>query len=172
MSEQVFRIEGITIVGVDDIRPNPRNPNKHTEAQLQRLAKIMQASGVRRPLTVSKQTGLLTVGHGRLEAAKLLGWDKMPVSYQDYDDEDQEYADMVADNAIAEWASLDLSAINYEVQNFSPDFNIDMLGINNFKIDVSEKVSFDAKVGSKELDEGDFQHFDHTCPKCSFGFND
>ncbi len=35
-----------------------------------------------------------------------------------------------------------------------------------------KEVSFTAKIGSKELSEGDFQRFDHVCPKCNFQFSD
>jgi DNA modification methylase len=45
---------------------------------------------------------------------------------------------MTADNAIALWADLDLSAINESLGNLGPDFDIDLLGIANFKIDVAE----------------------------------
>lgn len=35
----------------------------------------------------------------------------------------------------------------------------------------TKNVSFTAKQGSKELSESDFDEFQHTCPKCGFGFN-
>ena len=34
------------------------------------------------------------------------------------------------------------------------------------------EFSGEGKVGSVELDESEFQQFDHVCPKCSFGWND
>ena len=63
----------------------------------------------------------------------------MPVNYQDYEDETQEYADLQADNAIASWAELDFSGINADLGDLGPDFDIDLLGIKNFEIDVADK---------------------------------
>jgi len=35
----------------------------------------------------------------------------------------------------------------------------------------TSEVTFQAKTGSTELSEGDFEKFKHTCPKCNYGFN-
>jgi DNA modification methylase len=83
---------------------------------------------------------LITSGHGRLEAAKHLGLKEVPVSFQDYADEAMEYADLQADNAIASWSELDLSAINSDIADLGPDFDIDLLGINGFVIEPAEKL--------------------------------
>lgn len=173
-SDPIFRTEGITIVDISGLNPHPKNPNKHTPEQVKRLAEILKYQGVRRPVTVSKLSGFMTVGHGMVMAAKHLGWKHMPVSFQDYDDEDAEYAHMVSDNAIGSWSDLNLSEINIELQNLGPSFDIDMLGLKGFTLDPSGKaeVSFEAKTGAKELNESDFQQFDHACPKCGFGFDE
>lgn len=68
------------------------------------------------------------------------GWDSVPVDDQDYDSPEQEYADTIADNAIASWAELDLSGINKDLELQGPELNIDMLGINNFEIEPIDKL--------------------------------
>ena len=95
------------------------------------------------------ETGFVTAGHGRIEAAKLNDWDTAPVNYQHYDNLDMEYADLIADNAIAEWAELSLTDINLDIGDLGPDLNIDMLGLKAFTVDRSEKPSQPK-----------------TCPKC------
>jgi hypothetical protein len=77
---------------------------------------------------------LITSGHGRLEAAKLLKWKEVPVSFQDYDSEEQEYADTISDNSLASWSELDLSGINSDLTDLGPDFDIDLLGIKEFSL--------------------------------------
>jgi ParB-like chromosome segregation protein Spo0J len=134
-----IQVEDIVLEPISVLKPNPKNPNHHTPEQIQRLAKIIEYQGFRQPIIVSDRTGLIVVGHGRLEAAKLLGLEKVPVSYQSFDDHDQEYAFLVADNAIAEWSDLDLSAINAELENFDPAFELDQLGLEDFKLDPAEK---------------------------------
>lgn len=127
------------LVPIGDLRPHPKNRNKHPKEQVERLAKILDYQGIRYPAKVSNLSGCITSGHGRIEAAKLNGWTEFPVNFQDYDDEAQEYADVQADNAIASWAELDFSRINADVGDLGPDFDIDLLGIKNFEIDVADK---------------------------------
>ena len=59
------------IVPLKDLRPNPKNPNQHPPEQIKLLASIIRATGWRAPITVSKRSGLVTKGHGRLMAAQL-----------------------------------------------------------------------------------------------------
>ena len=118
---------------------HPENRNQHPQEQIERLAKILQYQGVRRPVTISNQSGRITTGHGRTMSADFLGMDEFPVVYQDYEDETMEYADVQADNAIAEWASLDLKGINADLEKIGP-MDIDLLGIRDFTVDVSEKL--------------------------------
>jgi DNA modification methylase len=128
------------LVEVHKLVPNPKNPNIHPKEQIERLAQIISFQGQRHPVIVSLRSGFVVVGHGRLEAIKKLGWEKIAVDYQDFETEAQEYAFVVSDNAIAEWATLDLSAINNDITEFGPDFNIDLLGIDGFTLDVAEKL--------------------------------
>jgi ParB-like nuclease domain len=123
------------LVPVKELKSHPQNRNQHPKDQIERLAKILDYQGWRYPIKVSKRSGFITSGHGRLEAAKHLKLKEVPVSFQDYTDESQEYADLQADNAIASWSELDLSAINTDIGDLGPDFDIDLLGIQNFTIE-------------------------------------
>lgn len=95
------------IVPTEDVEPNPRNPNKHPEDQIVLLAKIIKQQGWRAPITVSTLSNLIVRGHGRLMAARRLGVREVPVDYQDYNTESEEWADLIADNRLAELANLD-----------------------------------------------------------------
>lgn len=128
------------MVSVKELKPNPLNRNSHPKDQVERLAKILEYQGWRYPIKVSKRSGLITSGHGRLEAAKLLKLKEVPVSFQDYTDEAQEYADLTADNAIASWSELDLSGINSDMMDLGPDFDLDLLGIKDFVLEPVEKL--------------------------------
>lgn len=95
------------IVRAADLIPNPKNPNKHPQAQIEALGAIIRGSGWRNPITVSTRSGLVVKGHGRLLAAQLEELDEVPVDYQDYESEAAELADLTADNRIAELAETD-----------------------------------------------------------------
>jgi len=147
----------IEYVDTKSLKENPKNRNKHSKYQIKRLSEIVNYQGFRVPIIVSRQSGFIVAGHGRLESAKKNKLEKVPVIYQDFENEEQEYAFQVSDNAISSWAELDLSGINDDVPSLGPDFNIDMLGIKDFQIDVSDKIN-----------ESNNDILENKCPKCGY----
>jgi 16S rRNA G966 N2-methylase RsmD len=131
------------LINLSSLKQHPKNRNKHSKEQIERLCKILEYQGWRYPIKVSKRSGYITSGHGRLMAAMKLGLSQVPISRQDYEDETQEYADIQSDNAIASWSELDLSGINLDIQDLGPDFDIDLLGIKGFEIDVADRGQCD-----------------------------
>lgn len=125
---------------LEKLIPHPRNPNTHTDEQIDLLARIMDAQGVRNPIKVSTLSGFITAGHGRLLAAKKNGWKDFPVDLQDYESEAMEYADLVADNAIAELSKQDLSKINIDIQDLGPDLDVELLGIPDFTVEPLDRL--------------------------------
>ena len=99
------------LVPIGKVIGNPKNPNKHPKEQIKLLATIIRGQGWRAPITVSRRSGYIVRGHGRLEAAQLLGLEKVPVDYQNYATEAEEWADLIADNRLAELAELDNSML-------------------------------------------------------------
>jgi 16S rRNA G966 N2-methylase RsmD len=128
------------LVALGDLKSHPKNRNKHPDDQIDRLAKVIAYQGWRYPVKVSKRSGFVTSGHGRIEAARLNGWTHVPVNFQDYESDEQEYADVQSDNAIASWAELDLSGINADIGDLGPDFDLDLLGIKDFVIEPIDKL--------------------------------
>jgi len=127
------------MVDIKNLKKSPFQRNKHPKEQIRVLAKIMKEEGVTHPIHVSNLTGTVCFGHGRLEAAKLNGWTKFPVVFQDFDDEDEEYRKVQSDNGIAMWADLDLALINKDLENLGP-FDVELLGIEDFAIEPMDKM--------------------------------
>lgn len=125
-------------VYVKNLKPHPKNANKHSSEQIQRLSELIQYQGIRAPIVVSKLSGFIVKGHGTLQALKKLGADKVPVVYQEFKDEDQETAFLHSDNAIASWAEQDLSLINLQIPELDPSFDLKMFGLKDLKLDPSE----------------------------------
>lgn len=117
------------IVPVEQMQPNPKNPNMHPDEQLKRLGAIIRGAGWRNAITVSLRSGLIVRGHGRLAAAQLEGLAEVPVDYQNYASEAEELADLVADNRIAELADPDMQKLAgiFEEIN-AAEFPIEMTG--------------------------------------------
>jgi len=138
----------IVLVDIDELVPCPKNNNKHSKEQIDRLAKLIKHHGFRNPLIVSNRSGFVLAGHGRIEAAKKIGMKEIPVIYQDFKDEAEEYTYLTSDNAIASWAELDLDMIKSEILNFD-DMDIELLGLENFSI-VDMALEDDEKDDKKE----------------------
>ena len=122
------------LVDIDALIPNPRNPNTHPPKQIELLSKIIKHQGWRAPIVVSERSGFITKGHARLAAAKLGGWTQVPVDRQPYATEADEWADMVADNKIAELAETDDAILKLLAADLPGDFDFDLLGIPDFDI--------------------------------------
>jgi hypothetical protein len=139
-----IKSEKIEFVETESITKNPKNPNAHSLEQIERLVKLIKKTGFRNPLIVSKKSGFLIAGHGRLEVAKILQMKKVPVIFQDFENEAEEYSFMVSDNAIAEWSKLNLDQIKMDIDGFE-DFEIDMLGLKDFE-------GLDFKIEDEEVE--------------------
>lgn len=157
------------LIEIHKLVPHPKNPNKHPDDQIERLSKIIDYQGQRSPVIVDKDSGFIVVGHGRTEAMKKLGWDKVAVNFQTFENEAQLFAHMTADNAIAEWATLDLDQINTDIQDM--DLDVDLLGMKELDIDLLEPEDLSDK--NKEIDTDNFGNdLEHQCPKCGFEFSE
>ena len=126
-------------IEIEKLKPHPKNPNIHSPEQIARLVDIIRYQGWRHPIIAEEGTNIIHAGHGRLSAAKEMGLTKVPVHFQTFTSPEQAYAFLVSDNAIASWAELDLSSINNDIVELGPDFDVDMLGIKDFELDVSDK---------------------------------
>lgn len=107
---------------------NPRNPNKHPEEQIIALAKIIRHQGWRNPIVVSKRSGFVIKGHGRLLAARMLGLEEVPVDMQDYENEAAELADMIADNKIAELSNIDEGELTSLLRELDGQIDLELTG--------------------------------------------
>ncbi|MDU2064412.1 MAG: site-specific DNA-methyltransferase [Sporomusaceae bacterium] len=124
------------LIDVAALIPNPRNPNTHPQRQIELLAKIIKNQGWRSPITVSNRSGFIVRGHGRLLAAQHLGLEKAPVDRQDYGSDADEWADLIADNRIAELSSIDdavLGELMSEIHEIG--FDMDLTGFSEKQVD-------------------------------------
>jgi ParB-like chromosome segregation protein Spo0J len=119
------------ITVLERLKEHPGNPNKHPPEQIKLLAHIIAVSGWRNPIVVSNRSGLITKGHARLYAARALKAKTAPVDYQDYTSEQEEIADMIADNRIAELAEMDRAMLRDLAEQIDDgQFDMDLTGFD------------------------------------------
>lgn len=124
---------------IDSLVPNPRNTNKHPTDQIMALSKIISARGFRHPIIVSKRSGFIIAGHGRLEAAKMLGLKQVPIDEQIFENEADEYMFLEADNQIAKYAEFDESKMMDNLKELNIDlqtFDFGDLGLLDFNFNI------------------------------------
>ena len=100
------QIRPVSAVPLDQIKPHPRNPRTHSKRQIRQIADSIHAVGFTAPLLID-ETGTLLAGHGRLEAARMLGLMSVPVIVIDGLTEPRKRALLLADNRIAQSAGWD-----------------------------------------------------------------
>lgn len=108
------------LVPIGELKPNPRNPKKHPPRQIALYARLIDGHGWRAPIVVSNRSGFIVKGHGALMAAEKLGCATVPVDFQDFNSEAEEWAHMIADNQLAEYAEVaddELAALLKELQD-------------------------------------------------------
>jgi len=147
-----------------DAKRHPRNPNTHSAAQIAAIAAVFEGNGVRQSIVVSNRSGLITRGHGRLDTALMLGYEAMPVDFQDYASEQDEIADMVADNRLSELAEIDekkLVEVLKELEAAGHDIELAGFTAEEFAklMDVDEEIANIAEIPKMQLQA--FEHYDY-----------
>jgi len=147
-----------------DTKRNPKNPNMHGSAQIAAIAAVFEGNGIRQSLVISNRSGLLTRGHGRLDAAIMLGYEAMPVDFQDYESEAAEIADMLADNRLGELSEIDdakLADVLKELSDTGHDINLAGFTLEDFAklTELDEEVANLVMIPRMQMQA--FEHYDY-----------
>lgn len=170
MEEPKIYCSYTTLEPTESLVENPRNPNRHPDDQIVALAKIIRHQGWRNPIVVSKRSGFVIKGHGRLLAARLLELESVPVDFQDYENEAAEWADMIADNKIAELSNIDESGLNALLTELNGQIDLDLTGFTGAELtDILAKAEDVGDIpDSVDLEAGD-PNTAETLPSLSYG---
>ena len=146
--------------------PYNNNPKKHPESQVDKIASSIKNNGFVQPIVVDKSNEVI-IGHGRLQASKKLGLDKVPVIKHESLSEAEVKALRLADNRIAEsgWEEEQL-AVELEQLTESDDFEDLIHGFNDDEIseyldsltdetDLEEPESEDPDQIDTDIQEGE-----------------
>ena len=121
-----------------ELSPHPRNSRKHSRKQLRQIADSIRRFGFTVPVLIDSQ-GKIIAGHGRVEAAKLIGLTEVPTICLDNLSEAELRAFMIADNRLTENAEWNESLLAQELKELSElnlDFSLEITGFEMGEIDV------------------------------------
>jgi DNA modification methylase len=137
---------------IADLSPNPRNVRKHSSQQILEIARSIERFGFNNPVLVDEHNRILA-GHGRVEAARLLGLKNIPTLRIEHLTETEKRAFVIADNKLAEKAGWDQETLAIELQELIDlNFEVELTG---FEIPEIELLldSTDAQAGNSEVEE-------------------
>ena len=122
-----------TAIGL--LKPYKRNARTHSKAQVKQIARSIERFGFTNPVLVSDD-GEIIAGHGRVEAAKLLGLDTVPTLALSHLSETERRAYVLADNKLAQNAGWDRDILAIELQDLlDVDFDIELTGFSLAEVD-------------------------------------
>lgn len=119
------------------LRPRARNPRTHAAKQIRQIAASIKEFGFISPILIDGADGIIA-GHGRAEAAKLIGMSDVPTVRVDHLTPAQIRAYVIADNRLAENAGWDRELLTLELQELSVELNFDVTvtGFETAEIDL------------------------------------
>ena len=130
-----LRVETISI---SSLFPYPNNPRTHSKPQIRRIADSLTQFGWTNPVLADNRGNILA-GHGRVAAAKLLGFDSVPVIRIESMSDAEKRAYIIADNRLAERAGWDQELLAIELQfliDEDLDFEVELTGFDTGEIDL------------------------------------
>ena len=123
---------------VSALKPRATNPRTHSKKQITQIANAIQRFGFTNPALVDDSNGIIA-GHGRIEAAKILGLDLVPTVRLAAMSEAEIRAYVIADNRLAENAGWDRGLLGLELQYLTEldiDFDVTLTGFELPEIDL------------------------------------
>jgi ParB-like chromosome segregation protein Spo0J len=118
-----------------DLAPYKRNARTHSRRQIDQIAKSISAFGFNNPVLIDDALGIIA-GHGRVEAAKLLGLKTVPCLRLSHLSETEKRAYILADNQLATKAGWDTELQAIEFQGLIElGFDVTLAGFENAEID-------------------------------------
>jgi DNA modification methylase len=142
----------ITYKSPTQLKPRARNPRTHTKKQIQQIAASIKEFGFISPVLTDGADGIIA-GHGRIEAAKLIGMSDVPTVHVDHLTPAQIRAYVIADNKLAENAGWDRALLALELQELSVELNFDVT-VTGFEVAEIDLLIQDLNKGAPdEADE-------------------
>lgn len=158
-------------IDVEKLVPYEKNSRIHTDNQIKQIAASIQEFGFLAPIVIDSSNGIIA-GHGRIQAAKLLGIEKVPFIRAENLTPEQRRAYLLVDNRLAETSFWDRSILQDELVDFGHLIpSLESMGFG--AKDLDELRLLDLETTSEEV-TSTFPSYDESittdnaCPKCGY----
>ena len=143
-------LDEIDRVAPAELIPYYNNAKEHPDEQVKKIASSIKNYGWDQPIVVDGENEIIK-GHGRLQAAELLGLSEVPIIRREDLTEAEAKASRIADNKTAESAWID-DMLEAEVNVLAEDesINTDSLGFDDDELD---SLISEASLGDEDIAE-------------------
>ncbi len=129
-----MKVDTIKEREISSLLPYPGNARTHSQEQVAQIAASIKEFGFNNPILIDEENGIIA-GHGRLEAAKLLGFSTAPTIELAHLTPAQRKAYIIADNKLALNAGWDIETLKAEIEGLQElDFDLSLTGFDDSEL--------------------------------------
>ena len=140
-------------VPIDLLRPDPANPRRISESELDSLTRSLRRFGFVQPVLARRQDGTVIGGHQRLVAARRLGFRKVPVIWTDLSIEQSRLLGLALNRISGSWDERLLARLLADLQA-SPGVDLSLSGFGDDEVrDLLRRL--DAREKRERLEDFD-----------------
>src|SRR5215208_3819771 len=126
----------IVTMAIARLRPCANNARTHTKKQVKQIAASIKEFGFTNPALIGDDDEIIA-GHGRVEAAKLLGLKQVPALRLSHLSAIQRRAYVLADNKLALNTGWDREVLASELQGLiDPQFDVEIAGFSLAEVEL------------------------------------
>lgn len=134
--EQPISPHKVETVAVSGLKPYQANARTHPPKQIQQIADSITRFGFCNPILIDDDSQVIA-GHGRVEAAKLLGLKAVPALRLSHLSASEKRAYLIADNRLAELAGWDRDMLATELQALiDVEFDLELTGFDLGEVEI------------------------------------
>jgi hypothetical protein len=120
-------------VPIDELRPDPANPRRIGQEELESLTRSLHQFGFVQPVLARKADGVVIGGHQRLLAARRLGFSTVPVTFLDLSIEQAHLLNLALNKISGSWDEQLLARLLADLET-SPNVDVTLSGFGQDEI--------------------------------------
>lgn len=145
--------ENIEIWNIDKLIPYANNARTHSDEQIAQIASSIKEWGFTIPI-LADESGMIIAGHGRVQAARKLKINELPVMVAKNWTEEQKRAYVIADNKLALNAGWDYELLKLEMDFLDKSgFDLDLIGFSEEELNDFEEMEENETTGLVDDDQ-------------------
>lgn len=155
----------VQIVNIEELTPYENNPRSHSDKDLLAIISSIKQFGFNDPVGVWGENNTIVEGHGRYEAAKMIGLETIPVIRLDHLTDEERRAYTIAHNSTAGLSGWKFDVLDEELADLTGDIDMAQFG---FDLPEFDEDAIEGLFEDPEEDEPEPNMI--QCPECGEWF--